>query len=456
MTVDTLITGGTVVTGDSMFDAAVAIDDGTIAGVGRERALPSATKEVDASGRLVMPGVVDPHVHLAGYNTVDSYETGTAAAAAGGVTSLVNFAWQGWRPDAGAFGDSGTLTEAVDRHREDAGEALVDVSFHPVITREEASVFEQLPELVADGITSFKLFTTDSIRLTHGFIDDLCDHLADLGAVAMAHTEDHAVCETRTEALRGSADPTVYPDSRPDYAEAMAADALVRLAVEADAKYYGVHTTSEAAADAIAAHRTDGSNVRAETCTHYTVFDRSVYERLGNAAIMSPPLRDPSDVDAIYDRIRDGTLSVVSSDHVATTEARKRDAPWWDCHMGVNSLQTGLPVFHDEAVTERGLSYPEMVRLKCERPARTFGMPDKGRIEPGADADIVLFDPEGTQTITAADNHSRADFSIYEGREVTGNVKKTFVRGELAADDGRIVTTPGYGNVLSREVPEWG
>ena len=455
MTVETLIAGGTVVTGESMFEAAVAIDDGTIVCVGDETALPDADRRVDASGSLVLPGVVDPHVHLAGYNTLDSYESGTAAAAAGGVTSLVNFAWQGWQPEAGTFGSGGTLTEAVERHRSNAGEALIDVSFHPVVTREDPSVFEELPALVDEGVTSFKIFTTDSIRLSHGFIGELFEQLADIGAVGLAHTEDHAVCETVTEQLRGSPDPTVYPDSRPDYAEAMAADALARLALEAGAKYYGVHTTSEAAVDAIATHQTDGTNVRAETCTHYTVFDRSVYERLGNTAIMSPPLRDPGDIDAMFDRIRDGTLSIVSSDHVATTEARKRDEPWWDCHMGVNSLQTGLPVFHEEAVNKRGLSYPALVQLKCERPARTFGMPKKGRIQPGADADIVLFDPDGTYTITADDNHSRADFSVYEGREVTGRVEKTFVRGALVAEDGEITADPGHGTVLSRKVPDW-
>jgi dihydropyrimidinase len=455
MTAETLIAGGTVVTGESMFEAAVAIDDGTIVGVGAEDALPSADRRVDATGLLVLPGVVDPHVHLAGYNTLDSYESGTAAAAAGGVTSLVNFAWQGWQPETETFEPGGTLREAVQRHRDNASEALIDVSFHPVVTREDPSVFEELPALVEEGVTSFKIFTTDSIRLSHGFIGELFKQFSDLGAVGLAHTEDHAVCETLTDQLRGSPAPTVYSDSRPDYTEAMAADALARLAVEADAKYYGVHTTCEAAADAIAAHQTDGSTVRAETCTHYTVFDRSMYEQLGNTAIMAPPLRDPSDVDAMFGRIRDGTLSIVSSDHVAATEARKRDEPWWNCHKGVNSLQTSLPVFHEEAVNKRGISYLELVRLKCERPARTFGMPAKGRIHPGADADIVLFDPDETYTITADDNHSRADFSIYEGQEVTGRVKKTFVRGALVADDGEITADSGHGNVLNRVVPDW-
>jgi len=453
--VDTLLAGGTVVTADSTFDAAVAIDDGSIVGVGAERALPDADQRVDIGGNLVLPGVVDPHTHLFGYNSIDSYETGTKAAAAGGVTSLLTFAWQGW--DDGEWDESGTLAGAVERHREGA-RPVVDCGLHPVITRESPEVFEELRALVEDGVTSFKMFTTDDIRLSNGFIGEVFRELADLGAVGMVHTEDYPVCQQRIEAMQSrpdAAETAVYPDSRPDYAEAMAAGSVARLAVAADAKYYGVHTTSAAAADAIAAVQQDGSNVRAETCTHYTIHDRSLYEELGNRAIMAPPLRERSDVDALFDYIRDGTLSVVSTDHVPLPVERKEGGPWWESAFGVNSLQPSLPVFHDEAVNRRGFSYPDLVRLTSYNPARTFGLPEKGRIEPGADADLVVFDPDETYTITAADNHSNADYSIYEGREVTGRVTQTYVRGELVADDGDIVADAGHGAFLDRETPDW-
>ena len=453
--IETLLTGGTVVTADSMFDAAVGIDDGTIVGVGDEQALPTAARRIDADGNLILPGVVDPHTHLAGYNTIDLYETGTAAAAVGGVTSLLTFAWQGW--DDGEWDDSGTLTGAVERHREGAS-PLIDYGVHPVITQETPEVLEELPALVADGVTSFKMFTTDDIRLSTGFIGTVFDRLAELGAVGMVHTEDYSVCTERTKAVQSepSGESTAaYPRSRPDYAEAMAADSVARLAVAADAKYYGVHTTSKAAADAIASVRTDGSHVRAETCTHYTVLDDSTYARLGNRSIMAPPLRKHDDIDALFERLRDGTLSVVSTDHVAIPTDRKEGGPWWESAFGVNSLQTSLPVFHDEAVNQRGFSYPSLVDLLCTTPARIFGLPSKGRIEPGADADLVVFDPDETYTISADRNHSNADYSIYDGREVTGRVKKTFVRGTLVADSGEIVAEPGHGRFLSRVVPDW-
>ena len=453
--IETLITGGTVVTADSMFDASVGIDDGTIVGVGDERAFPTADRRIDVDGNLVLPGVVDPHTHLAGYNSIDSYETGTAAAAVGGVTSLLTFAWQGW--DDGEWDEDGTLSGAVERHKDGAA-PLVDCGHHPVITRETPEVLDELPALVETGVTSFKMFTTDDIRLSNGFIGRVFDRLAELDAVGMVHTEDYSVCTERAKAVQSepSGESTsAYPRSRPDYAEAMAAGAAARLAAAADAKYYGVHTTSEAAVDAIASVRTDGSNIRAETCTHYTVLDDDALSRLGNRGIMAPPLRTPDDIDALFDRLRDGTLSVVSTDHVALSIGRKEGGPWWESAFGVNSLQTSLPVFHDEAINRRNLSYPSLVRLMCTAPARTFGLPSKGRIEPGADADLVVFDPDETYTIDATRNHSNADYSIYDGREVTGRVKKTFVRGTLVADSGEVIAEPGYGRFLDRVVPDW-
>lgn len=180
-----------------------------------------------------------------------------------------------------------------------------------------------------------------------------------------------------------------------------------------------------------------------------------VEDTLGTVALQSPPLRTARDRDAMFAALDDGTLSVVSTDHVASTRAEKTVDDWWDCSFGVNSLQTSLPVFHDEAVVNRGYSLPFLVRVMCTNPARTFGLPRKGRLDVGADADFVVFDPTETHRIDAADNASRADYSVYDGREVTGRVEQTYVRGELVADDGEIVADPGHGSFLRREVPDW-
>lgn len=452
---DTLLTGGRIVTADSIFKGSIGIAGETITAIGSEETLPAADQRIDVDGKLVLPGVVDPHVHLAGYNSIDSYESGTAAAAAGGVTSLITFAWQGW--EDGEWNDEETLQEAVQRHR-DWANPLIDYSLHPTITRETDAVLAELSALPESGLSSVKMFTTDSIRLSTGFIKDVFEELAEIGIVGMVHTEDHSVCDRLTNriASESSSQSAVdYPASRPDYAEAMSAAAVTRLAAAADAKYYGAHTTSAAAADAIAAVQEDGSNIRAETCTHYTALDESALEEFGNLAIMAPPLRTSSDNNALFERLLDGTLSIVSTDHVPLPRERKTGGPWWESGFGINSLQTSLPVFHEVAVRERGLSYPTLVRYMCRNPAETFGMPSKGRIEPGADADLVVFDPTETHTVDAENNHSKAGYSVYDGTEVTGRVKKTFVRGTLVADSGDIVAETGHGQFLARELPDW-
>jgi dihydropyrimidinase len=253
----------------------------------------------------------------------------------------------------------------------------------------------------------------------------------------------------------GRGEPTDYPDSRPDHAEAMAADDAVRMAKATGNKYYGIHTSCRAVAEVLEAAQTDKSQIRGETCVHYTTLDESVYAEQGLLPMIAPPIRTPDDVEGMFDHLQRGTLDVVSTDHVAFARESKETENWWDSEYGANSVQRSLPVFHDEAVVNRGLSYPMLVRLMCSNPARIFGLTDKGTLEPGTDADFVIFDPDATQTIDATDNASEADYSIYDGREVTGRVDATYLRGECIAADGEIVGESGYGESISRIPPDW-
>ena len=457
MSVDTVISDGTIVTSESTFEGAIAIEDGTIVGIGREESLPTADREIDASGLYVMPGVVDPHVHIDDHVSLDSYESATSAAALGGVTSLIDFAWQAYVGDESHWEAEGTLTEGIERKREKAEDALIDFGFHGGILREGDDLFDEIEELVESGITSFKMYTTYEFGVSNGYIRRVFERLADLDAVGVAHTEDDAVCDSLTADFReaGRDDPTWLPRARPDYAEAMAADDVARLARETGAKYYGIHTSSREAAEALARYQRDGSRIRGETCTHYTtLIDEALAER-GNLAKLTPPLRTADDNDAMFEHLRDGTLSVVSTDHVGQTRERKEDSEWWENPFGANELQVSLPTFFDEAVNRRDFSPSFVVRVMCGNPAWTFGLSGKGTLEPGTDADLVLFDPEETYTIDAAENASIADYSLHEGREVTGRVETTLVRGEVVADEGEIVCEPGYGEFRARERPDW-
>jgi dihydropyrimidinase len=459
MSVDTVIQGGTVVTADDTIEASVAIDEGEIVAVGSRAAMPDAENSVDASGLLVMPGVVDPHVHVDDMFSVDSYETATAAAALGGTTTYIDFAWQAWVGELSIFDAEGTLLEGIERKREKGESALVDYGLHGAITRETQGVLDELPDVLDAGVTSIKMFTAYEHGLSNGFMNRVFKRLADLDGVAVLHTEDPSVCDDLTERFQeeGKGDPEWYPRSRPDYAEAMAAEDAVRMATEAGCRYYGIHTSCRKSAAVLADFREQyGSDmVRAETCTHYTTLTDDVYEELGNEPMIAPPIREQDDVEAMFEHLKRGSLDVVSTDHCGYRTESKDVENWWESTFGANGLQVSLPIFHDAAVNDRGFSYPFLVRTMSRNPARIFGLSKKGAIAPGMDADIVLFDPTETYTVTAADNASEADFSIYEGREVTGRVKKTFSRGELVADDGEIVGTPGHGEFVPREIPNW-
>ena len=459
MSVDTVIQGGTVVTADDTIEASVAIDEGEIVAVGSRAAMPDAENSVDASGLLVMPGVVDPHVHVDDMFSVDSYETATAAAALGGTTTYIDFAWQAWVGELSIFDAEGTLLEGIERKREKGESALVDYGLHGAITRETQGALDELPDVLDAGVTSIKMFTAYEHGLSNGFMNRVFKRLADLDGVAVLHTEDPSVCDDLAERFQeeGKGDPEWYPRSRPDYAEAMAAEDAVRMATEAGCRYYGIHTSCRKSAAMLADFREQyGSDmVRAETCTHYTTLTDDVYEELGNKPMIAPPIREQDDVEAMFEHLSRGSLDVVSTDHCGYKTESKDVENWWESTFGANGLQVSLPIFHDAAVNDRGFSYPFLVRTMSRNPARIFGLSRKGAIAPGMDADIVLFDPTETYTVTAADNASEADFSIYEGREVTGRVKKTFSRGELVADDGEIVGTPGHGEFVPREIPNW-
>ncbi|GCF14449.1 dihydropyrimidinase [Haloarcula mannanilytica] len=462
MGADLRVVGGTLATAQGTIEAGFAVEDGTIVAIGDEQHLPNAEHTLDVAGNMVLPGVVDPHVHINGFNSIDTYETGTAAAARGGVTTVINFAWQTWTgererdADGSVWADSGSLLDAIDRQRESASEAYVDYGLHATVTAEDRTVFDEFEAVVEAGVPSFKFFTVYDVGVSNGFLRLAFERLADLDAVAVLHTEDDSVCQALTAERRRTdrGHPTDYPGSRPDYAEAMALSDAVSLATETDCKYYGIHTTSRAAVDELATAREDGTRVRGETCPHFTTLTEDAYAEQGTMALQSPPLRTADDVEAMFESLRDGTLDVVSTDHVASTQAEKTVENWWDCPFGVNSLQTALPVFHDEAINRRGLPYSFLVRVLSRNPAQTFGLPQKGRLAVGADADFVVFDPSETYEISATDNASLADYSIYDGREVTGKVRETYLRGRLVADDTGVVGSP-RGEYLARDVPTW-
>lgn len=457
MAVDTIIRDGKLVEPNGVFEASIAINGEEIAAVGAESELPEADEIIDASGNLVLPGAVDAHVHLDDHFSNDTYETASKAAALGGTTTFLDFAWQAWVSEDSIFDEESTLVEGIKRKQQKAEDSFVDYSLHGAITRNDPAVFDEFPEIIDRGVTSIKMFTAYDFGLSNGFMGQVLEEAADYDLVAVLHTEDSSICEVLTQQFKreDKGEPEYYPRSRPDHAEAMAANDAITMAMEADCRYYGIHTTSRKAAEVINHHRTNNHDkIRAETCVQYTVADDSLFDEIGLLPMAAPPLRKPDDNEAMFEYLDNGTIDVVSTDHCGYTREQKQVYPWWEGTFGMNSLQRKLPVFHDEAVTERGFDYPFLVQKLATNPAQIFGLSNKGTLAPGTDADIVIFNPDDRNPIDPEDNASIADFSVYEGRNV-GSVEKTYVRGELVADEGEIIGNPEHGKFIDRDIPSW-
>ncbi|WP_096390242.1 dihydroorotase [Halopenitus persicus] len=459
MPVQTRIDNGEIVTSSNVREGSVAIDDGKIVAIGTKENVPQAERVINAEGKIILPGIVDPHVHIdevpESQGRAGKMETETAAAALGGVTTLIDFAYQGGDL---RLNDGKDLIAGIKHKRSKNESSYVDYSLHGVLHRETARTLDEIELAIEEGVTSFKMFMSSSeMGVSNGFIFRAFEKIAEENAVAAVHTEDISICEAREGQLKraGKGDSRFFADSRPDFAEAMAAEDAIRAAVETGVKYYGVHTTCRKAAEVFDWFQEDNSNIRAETCTHYTVLDRSSHEKFGNRSVLKPPLRTPDDREAMFEYLQNGTLTVVSTDHVTYYEDYKQTSNWWDSPYGVNSIQYSLPVFYEIAIRQRNLSWPFLVQVMCRNPAQTFGIPQKGTLDPGTDADIVIFDPDSGSDITAENNASNSTFSIYEGMHTSGSVEKVFVRGNLIADAGEIVAEKGHGEFIQREIPQW-
>jgi dihydropyrimidinase len=448
---DLAVRNGTVVTSAAVFAADVGVDGGRIVQVGG--AVPPAARELDAAGKLVLPGCVDIHTHLTSrpaLRPLDDFASGSRAAAAGGVTTICDFAWQA---------DGEGLRPAAERALGDARPSIVDYTFHTVVHDPSPQALAEIPDLVADGYAGLKIFMS-----MPQFTQRADDYLRALraagraGALTAVHAEDASLIAVLTEELLGAGRRGVewYAASRPPLAEEIAARRAVALAEVAEAPIYLVHLSSRGALDALRAARTRGLPVYGETRPIYLYLTREVYDlpdRQGAKLVGQPPLRDRADADALWDALRTGDLSTVCTDHFPHTAAAKTDPghTFATIPPGVSNLETLLPMLHSEGVLTGRLSLPRLVELVATNPARIAGLaPRKGAVAPGADADLVVFDPARTRTISAAEMHSAADYDPFEGRRVTGWPVVTISRGEVIFEDGRVLGAPGRGRFVPR------
>lgn len=445
-----ILRGGEVYTGRGLRTTDVRIVGAAIAEIGTGLAARDAdTEEIDASGRLVLPGGIDPHVHLGGAR-VDDYTSGSAAALAGGITTISNF---------GGVADGETPADTLARAAPDIrAQSIADVIFHPIVSDPASATEDALRALVDAGQTTIKVFMVRPgfDAAAPGFVHTM--HAArETGVLMMMHCEDAAIVQVTAERMlaagRGSL--AFFADARPVAAEVAATERAVAMAEAAGTPIYIVHLSSERALRVAEAAQRRGLPVYVETRPIYLHLTRERFDGpTPGLYIGQPPLREQSDLDALWDGIARGSIHVVATDHVAYTREQKLDPAQnvVQHRAGMSNLQVMLPMLYSDGVGAGRISLDRFVEVTSSNPARLFGLyPRKGTIAVGSDADLVVWDPRETRTIRDEDMFSGSGYSIHAGRSVTGWPQLTIRRGEIVYRDGVVSGTAGSGELLRRE-----
>jgi dihydropyrimidinase len=465
-----LIKGGTVVTAGGTLDADVLVDGEKIAAViardssggGTEAAsVISADEIIDAEDKYVIPGGIDAHTHMempfGGTFSVDSFETGTKAAAWGGTTTIIDFAVQ-------AKGTS--LLGTLDKWHEKAdGNCAIDYGFHMIVSDVNDSTLKEMDACIDGGVTSFKMFMAypGVFYATDGEILLAMQQASRSGATIMMHAENGiAIDQLVAQALAaGRTDPVYHGLTRPPELEGEATSRAITLARVADCPLYIVHLSASQALAAVAEARNAGQNVFAETCPQYlyfTIDDLARPDFEGAKFVCSPPLRTPEHPRSLWRGLRTNDLSVVSTDHCPFCFKEQKEmgrADFAKIPNGMPGVEHRMDLLH-QGVVAGEITLSRWVETCSTTPARMFGLyPRKGVIAPGADADIVVYDPAATQVLSAATHHMNVDYSAYEGMEITGKVAVTMSRGRVVVKDGEFRGTAGQGAFLSRGLNQY-
>jgi dihydropyrimidinase len=455
---DLVVTGGTVVTATRSVVADVAITDGRIRAVRRDVARRGA-ETIDASGLLVLPGSVDVHTHtrLPTKQAPDRFFTDSVAAAYGGTTTFLAFNNPGTGiSDAGSRSLLAGLREFRQRTK---GESAVDFGLSAVLSGEQKNPLAELPRLIRAGVPTFKAFMVYDFRLSDAQLFAAMQAAARYGGMLEIHCENATIVDAlvaREIRARHTAS-RYHAVSRPSYAEAEATQRAVALARAAGASIYIVHLSCAEALAAVVAGKRAGVSVHAETCPQYLALTDRLYEDESEAEVIkrviSPPLRSAEDAAALWAGLASGALDVVASDHVPDRRAveKRIPAPRFDrISNGAPGIETLLTVLYSEGFAKGRLSLERMVDLLATTPARLFGLPTKGAIQPGRDADIVLFDPAARRVLRQDDLHHTSDFTPYEGLDLAGAVRSVLVRGKPVIRDGKFVGERGSGVFIER------
>lgn len=465
MTHTILITHGVVVSETGVLNADVLIEGDKIKALGATGSFdqqPPADLIIEAKGKLILPGLIDPHLHFnspfMGTVTTHGYDNGTRAAAYGGITTIIDFSTQ---PKGGSI-----LKNLEQKEREAEGKAYIDWSVSGILLDATPQTLAEIPELIKAGCPTYKCFTT--YKQAGRLMDDdsmllILEATAREGGMLMVHCEHDAIINyLREKALaEHHYAPLYHALTRPPETENIAIQRVIDLMRQVTAPVYIVHTSTAESVRIIQNARLDGLPLHSETCTHYLTLTDEMLERPdGQLFICSPPLRKKRDIEALWNALRIGSLEVVSSDDAGVPPEdnwRIGQGRFDLVPSGISSIEPRLSILYTEGVCKGRISLPRLVQITSTNPARLFGLyPQKGHLNPGADADLVIYNPEGRWTMSADTLHMNTTFCAFDGWEICGSVETVISRGQFVIREGDFVGDPNHGKRVFRKLDNQG
>lgn len=449
---DLLIQNGMIVTDSEMFHADIAVKDGKIAAIGSELSGMDAINRVDATDKLVLPGAIDAHTHLAmpfgGTISADGYFSGTRAAACGGTTTVFDFVLQDFDEP---------MVDAVKRRQAlCAPEAAVDYAFHIGVKDVRGELLDSMQDAVDYGVPTFKVFMVYDFGVSDGVFYRVLEKSKEIGAMISVHAENNEMVNMLTERYiaEGKTGAWYHYLSRPEFVEAEADERAIAWAKSLHAPLYIVHLANAGGVAAVTKAKEEGYPIYAETCPQYLAFTSDVYKREdGRNFVCSPPIKGQESQDALWAAIRRGDIDTIATDHCPFQQAEKdwgindfRKIP-----NGCAGIENMYPYMLAKA-NEGVIPFTRAVALCASTPARLFGCREKGSLAIGKDADIVIYDPNKDFTITCEKMHSDYDHTIWEGTTLHGYPIKTYSRGRLVYDNGVFTGEAGWGKFVKRSL----